>query len=164
MPATITDVSLCICRHVYAHHPGDAEACRRCACKRFQLSARTSSSHYRRGMPTLPKRVARLQPGDVVLVGFPGFHEIERGPDGEVIWEQRPGEVTSHPRLRHVQDYELRPAVQKTGALLARVTSRDLIPGKPGFRRSGQTLHVIHTDLGDLVPLHGVNSVSVVLP
>jgi hypothetical protein len=156
---TIDSTTLCPCRHILNSHP-DGEACTTtgCRCTRFTPASRRSSSHYQRGQRTTSKRVARLEPGDVILVGFPGYHEYVRGADGELVWEQRPGELTSRPAVRQVQDNVLRLAQRKTGALLATVTGHDR--DRPTGPYS-VPMHRIHTSLGDLPGMPGAYGVMV---
>ena len=154
-PLTIDTTTLCPCLHIRFRH-GDETGydgpclVEGCHCQRFTPGARTSSHHYQRGQKTTQKRVARLEPGDRVLVGFPGTLEHDRNERGG--WE--------NPHI--VQDHQLRPARQKTGALVATVTGRHTeLPRRQGWRRSSPTLHVIETDLGELPALAGVNAVTV---
>lgn len=152
MPLTVTDTTLCPCLHIQARHPEEgACAVGGCRCERFTPGSRTSAHHYQRGQRTVRKRVARLEPGDAVLVGFPGklhFEQNERGG-----WESS-----------FVQDHQLRAVDKKTGALVAMVTGRRIQESKQvsGFyQRRSPSQHVIETDLGDLEPMFGTNSVLV---
>lgn len=159
-PATISATTLCHCLHINASH-ADEQACtfRGCRCTRFSPGARTSAHHYRRGQRATPKRVARLEVGDRVLVGYPGRHEYVRAPDGGLVWED------GVPVSRHVDDRVLRPVHRKTGALLGHVTSRRVLAPeghhRGGFYRAAPVRHVIETDLGELPPMAGVASVLV---
>lgn len=152
-PFTITRTTLCVCHHIYSMHNQEAD-CTLCRCSRFQATSRKSSSHYQRGQLTGRKRVARLEVGDRVLVGFPGHEDYVRGRDGALVWVKELGELLSHPLTKHVEDEQLRPVENKTGALVAIVTATSRITD--GWQ--------IETNLGPLpVPLAGHHAVHVVL-
>jgi hypothetical protein len=164
-PLLVNSTTLCWCLHILNKHPNE-HACSvdDCACQRFSPGGRTSAHHYRRGQKTAHRRVARLEPGDVLLVGFPGRLEYVCGHDGALVWEQVAGSVTSTPATKHIQDHHLRPVEQKTGALLAWVTGRRMLPTQP--RRDGKatpSYHIIETDLGDLPPMFGSRAVLVLV-
>lgn len=163
MTMMITRTSMCVCRHIASMH-NEGEDCLHpdCSCPRFNVGSRKSSSRYRRGQPTVRKRVARLEVGDIVLVGYPGHHEPVLDADGRLMFERVEGSVTSAPRMRHVQDEVLRAVQLKSGALLARVTGRHLAPEQGGWGIS-PFLHIIETNLGDLAGMSGTNSVFVLI-
>jgi hypothetical protein len=162
MPLIIEGTTLCPCLHINALHDNEL-ACTApgCKCQRFNATARTSSHHYQRGQRTVRKRVARLEPGDRVLVGFPGRVDLLRNEHG-YLYELVDG--VSRVKTEHVQDNQLRFVEKKTGALVATVTGRrsEAADYRSGFYgRRGATRHVIETDLGELPPTAGVNSVMV---
>ena len=160
MSATIGTTTLCHCLHINASHP-DEQACAAegCKCHRFSPSARTSAHRYRRGQRATPKRVARLEVGDRVLVGYPGRHEFVRDTDGGLVWED------GVPVTRHIDDRVLRPTHRRTGALLGHVTGHRVLAAEGhrsgGLYRRAPIRHVIETDLGELPPLAGASSVLV---
>lgn len=165
MTLVIDSTTLCPCLHIAHEHP-DQGACSHpgCTCPRFQATARTSAHHYQRGQRTVRKRVARLEPGDAVLVGFPGYIDFPRDPDGNLLYETDPQTGRRQVKTRHVQDHKLRFVDKKTGALVAMVTGRrhEVPDTRSGFyNRRSPVRHIIETDLGDLPSAAGVNSVMV---
>jgi hypothetical protein len=148
MTMTIERTTLCICLHIHSQHSLGAQ-CMWCRCANFQAGSRKSSHRYQRGQRTIRKRIARLVKGDRILVGFPGHDELARTLGGDTILVQEAGSVTSHLLIKHVEDEQLRPVDQKTGALLATVLD---------VRRIG-VFWVVDTDLGDLPPLPGSKAV-----
>lgn len=109
---------------------------------------------YQPDQATAHKKVAKLMPGDVVLVGRPGCDEHVRGADGLIVWTQNAGEVTSRPLTRHVDDEVLRPVDEEADALLAEVTAVHRVPLLPG-------MWTVDTDLGELWELPGHRFVHV---
>jgi hypothetical protein len=136
---TVERTTLCICLHISGRHEQDG--CTECRCTKFQVGSSKSSHHYQRGQRTIRKRIARLAKDDRILVGFPGHDELTRTLGGD----------TSHLLIKHVEDEQLRPVEQKTGALVATVLD---------VRHIG-AFWVVDTDLGDLLPLPGSKAVHV---
>jgi hypothetical protein len=165
LPNTISDTALCLCLHVYGRHDeGEACAVPDCRCSRFLMTSCKSRHHHQRGQRAVRKRVARLEVGDQVLVGFPGYTEWVHNEDGSLAYEEPVGDEVRRIKTTHTQDYRLRFVEKKTGAYVATVTGRrmeqsDRVSGF--YQRRSPSRHIIETDLGELPPMAGLNSVLV---